>query len=382
MLNLTMIVFSAIYLLLLLFKTLSAKKYIKDFPQPKQALNESTISILQPILSGDPTLSSTLAGNVINFPHCEFIWLVDENDQVAQEVVNALKAKYPKATIKQHLYAQAPDGINPKLFKLEDARKRCSGEYCVVLDDDTVLSNNGMRALIESLDKHQLSTGLPMYREGANVPSKLLAQFVNNNSALTYLSVLPYMEPLSINGMCYAIKTKTLAAYGGFEPILSHLTDDLALANHVQSKGGNICQTPYVQEIETQIPGMKDYIQQMHRWYLFATLLMRQQAGVTNLIIGLLHGLPSLLLWGMFIVLLSAPSVLVGGLLILTLVSREYLLSHVRSKLTDNQKSHIALSILSEILQPLHLIHAVIVRKIKWRTRRYRVYENNRFVKV
>jgi ceramide glucosyltransferase len=35
--------------------------------------------------------------------------------------------------------------------------------------------------------------------------------------------------------------------------------------------------------------------------------------------------------------------------------------------------------LLSELLQPLHLLHAALYRNIRWRTRRYRVRDNDRF---
>lgn len=349
---------------------------------PIKNVDQKKISILQPILSGDPQLAKTLEGNIVNFPQCEFIWLVDKKDKVAQQIVSEIKAQYPEVLVDQQLYDEAPDGVNPKIFKLEQARKLCRRDICVVLDDDTVLSKKGLAALVEALGTHQLSTGLPVYREGNNLPSKLLAQFVNNNSALTYLSVLPYMEPLSINGMCYAINRQVLDSYGGFEPIMYYLTDDLAFANHVQKNGGKICQTPFVQEVETNISRISIYMQQMHRWYLFATLLMQRQTIVTNLIITLLHGSPSLLMWSIAIDFLTYPSVFGVLIFLFMLTARWYLLLSIQKNINQRGGNYFVISVMSELLQPLHLIHACLVRKIKWRTRYYRVYDNNNFVKV
>ncbi|WP_086934355.1 glycosyltransferase [Agarilytica rhodophyticola] len=371
-----------IYLSLLLFKVLSAKKYIRNFNVPIKNVDQKKISILQPILSGDPQLAKTLEGNIVNFPQCEFIWLVDKKDKVAQQIVSEIKAQYPEVLVDRQLYDEAPDGVNPKIFKLEQARKLCRRDICVVLDDDTVLSKKGLAALVEALGTHQLSTGLPVYREGNNLPSKLLAQFVNNNSALTYLSVLPYMEPLSINGMCYAINRQVLDSYGGFEPIMYYLTDDLAFANHVQKNGGKICQTPFVQEVETNISRISVYMQQMHRWYLFATLLMQRQTIVTNLIITLLHGSPSLLMWSIAIDFLTYPSVFGVLIFLFMLTARWYLLLSIQKNINQRSGNYFVISVISELLQPLHLVHACLVRKIKWRTRYYRVYDNNNFVKV
>ncbi|UXI67120.1 hypothetical protein [Tahibacter amnicola] len=40
------------------------------------------------------------------------------------------------------------------------------------------------------------------------------------------------------------------------------------------------------------------------------------------------------------------------------------------------------LSVLAELLQPLHLLHAAVVRRIRWRSRHYRVFDNDRFVSL
>jgi hypothetical protein len=49
----------------------------------------------------------------------------------------------------------------------------------------------------------------------------MVGQFVNNNAALTYLSLLPVLAPVTLNGMAYAIKEADLTRLGVFTPLVS-----------------------------------------------------------------------------------------------------------------------------------------------------------------
>src|SRR5690606_10324784 len=90
----------------------------------------------------------------------------------------------------------------------------------LILDDDAVLSASSLETMLAQLRDNTLVTALPWYRAEENVPSRLLAQFVNDNSALTYLPLLPFARPLTLNGMCYALRLSTLERVGGFTPIM------------------------------------------------------------------------------------------------------------------------------------------------------------------
>jgi ceramide glucosyltransferase len=188
-----------------------------------------------------------------------------------------------------------------------------------------------------------------------------------------------FEPPITINGMCYALKRETLHDLGGFEPLLKHLTDDLAIARLVRQRGGRLRQTPYPQEVETQLRDTPHYVQQMHRWFLFATLLVRSEPPASALRIGLLQGLHPLLLWATCLGILLQPSPLAVGSLGVLLAIRAAVICGLQQRFTGRVQFNLFLSLLSELLQPLHLLHAACVRSIRWRSRRYRVYDNDRF---
>ena len=340
------------------------------------------VAILQPILSGDPMLAEQLASNVRDCPGVTFVWLIDQADRAAETITTDIQARFPSARILIQRYPAAPEGVNPKSYKLEQAWRDAPGVVCVVLDDDTRLLPDTLVALVEAADDHTLATALPHYHASAEPASRWLAEFVNNNAAFTYLSLLPYTQPISINGMCYAIRRAHLERCGGFRPILSHLADDLALANLVTSRGGRIRQLPDAVAVRTSLSGYGDYIRQMHRWFLFASLLLKPQSLAWRLLILVLHGLPPLLLWMLLVGgAMAAWQGLASALSVLAVLGvRAAAIAGCQRLTTGAIRHRPGLSLLSELMQPFHLMHALLVRSITWRTRRYRVYSNEHFV--
>jgi len=286
-----------IYVVVLVLKAWGALAYARRYPSSPPRAGALGVTICQPILSGDPDLEAALASTVDALPEATYLWLIDDDDVEARRVTGHLVSRFPSCAIRILTYPAPPEGVNPKLFKLEAAYLSMPPGILLVLDDDTRLGRAGFEALISALSMGELATGLPFYREADNTAGNLLAQFVNNNAALTYLPLLNLAAPVSINGMCYALRTETLRDLGGFSPLFRHLTDDLAVADAVRKTGGRIIQTPFPQEVATTMRDLRQYIAQMHRWYVFALLLMRRRGVVLNLLMIVFYAVPPLLLW-------------------------------------------------------------------------------------
>ena len=337
------------------------------------------VALLQPILGGDPLLARVLADNLAALPEAQFVWLLDEEDAVGSATAKALVAAHPQHRIRCTLLGGAPDGVNPKTFKLAAALPAIREAFCVVLDDDARLSAAALAQLVGELDRADLVTALPCYRDDGTPAARLLAQFVNNNAALTYLPLLPLMSPLSINGMCYALRSDRLRALGGFAPLVRQLADDLAMARALRAQGARLHQSTASVEVQTYTPSLARYRQQMHRWFLFATLLLRTESVALQALIAVLHGLPPLLLAGLLASAAVQPSVGAGGLVLVVLAVRAALLCALQHRLTGRVRHRPLASIAAELLQPLHLLHAALVRRIRWRTRLYEVRANDDF---
>ena len=240
------------------------------------------------------------------------------------------------------------------------------------------MSTGHLQQAMAALSDCDLYTGLPHYSTGQNVWSSLVAHFVNNNSILTYLPLLTWTGPLTINGMFYVLRTEYLRSLGGFESILGQLCDDYSFARLVLQHHGRLKQGITSQRLQTSISGPGHYARQMHRWFLFANLLVLDQPLAIQLMLVILLGLPPLLLWGS---LLSLSGGWIGGVVLVMLaVVRHVVLRTLHRKLFHEPPTFSpALSLIAELLQPLHLAHASLTRVIVWRSRRIRVGRRGTF---
>lgn len=371
-----------LYLGLLAGKTLLAHRAVRREPKVSESPREEAgagVAVAQAILSGDPRLGETLEANLRELPAAQFLWLVDSDDAVAQAVCRDLMARYAERRIDVLVLPPPADGHNPKLHKLELARPAVREPVLLVLDDDTRMPAATLAALLRKLDRADLATSLPGYLDDGRWPSRLLAQFVDNNAALTYLPLLAFRPPITINGMAYALRCDFLDSIGGFAPLLGSLTDDLAVAEQVLAAGGRIEQSARPHWVETTVRDSGHYVRMMHRWFLFALLLLRKQPLSLRVIIAFLHALPPLLLAALLAVAALAPTPLTVCILLAALVSRGLGLAALQRSIYGRSLHAPLASLASELLQPLHLLHALGWRRIVWRTRRYQVHDERHF---
>lgn len=367
------------YLGLFGFKLLGTGRALRARPARAEAPAPGRVSVLTPILGGDPELQAVLEDHVRALQGVCFIWLVDVDDPVGRGAAEAVRTAHPGRPIEILVCPPAPPGINPKTFKLDLALARVNSPIFLVLDDDARLPAASLARLVAELDGADLVTGLPFYRDAGPLPDRLLAQFVNNNAALTYLALLPWRPPVSINGMCYLMATARWRAWGGFAPLAHQLADDLAVALRLRAAGARVHQSAAPVAVRTSVGTPRRYLQQMHRWFLFATLLMRAQPASTRLLITLLYGLHPLALAGLLASAVASPGAVSAGALGLTLAVRAAGLAWTQRRLTGRVRHRPLLSLASELLQPLHLLHGAAVRRIQWRSRRYLVRAHDDF---
>ncbi len=244
-------------------------------PRPVRDPAQELVSIIQPILSGDPTLTESLAATLrarSAYPR-EWLWLVDDDDAEGLRICRALIADHPARDIRLLVLPppQPEDRRNPKTIKLIVAATVARGTILCILDDDTRLPDGGLEALLPALDTPGvgLAYGLPYYVSFTDRWSALVAAFVNSHSLLTYLPPLALTVPFTINGMCYATRRETLARVGGFAGLEGTLADDFAVAQRFRAAGYGLAQTPLRHAISTRIAGPHHYAAIIARWFVF-----------------------------------------------------------------------------------------------------------------
>lgn len=350
---------------------------VRFMRQPAPALAEPPhlVSILQPILSGDPSLPQTLRHNLAahsRYPR-QFLWLLDANDAEGQRICCDLAATHPDADVQTLCLPPPPQGVNPKTFKLVHGLAAARGDMICVLDDDTMLPDDGLEQCLPYLDQPGagLAFGLPYQVNFGNPWSGLVALFVNSSSLLTYLPFVSLHEPVTINGMFYALRRSTLDQIGGFAGLEPILADDFAIAQRVRSHGLRLMQTPLRHAISTHVPTAQRYLRLMQRWFIFPreSLLRCLPAHEQALVYALALAptlLPLLLLLGLLLWPSPLPAALivawfVGSYLAFLQINRTWL--HGATPL----RWSLFLPLLQALL-PLQVMAALLLpQRIDWR---------------
>jgi ceramide glucosyltransferase len=231
------------------------------------------ISILQPILSGDPTLATCLEANLqikTRYP-IEFWYLLDTTDLEAQRICRNLEARYPERIAGILLLPPAPEGISPKMFKLIAGEEAATGDIVCCLDDDTTLPDNAFEICLPhlALPGVGLAFGLPYYRYFGNIWSAYVSCFVNASSLLTYIPYTAICPPFTINGMFFAVRREVLNRVGGFAAAKDILADDFGTAHLFRTNGYLLAQTPLRHGIRTHVRDFAHLRGLLGRWFTF-----------------------------------------------------------------------------------------------------------------
>jgi ceramide glucosyltransferase len=345
------------------------------------------VSILQPILSGDPTLWDCLSANLrmkTSYP-VEFLWLVDNNDEIGLSGCQDLIAQYPDIDVRLISLPPPLDGISPKTFKLIAGVKEAKGEIIAVLDDDTILPDGGLEECIPFLNKPEigLAFGLPYYINFSNLWSTLVSCFVNSNSLLTYIPYTYLIKPFTINGMFYVVKREVLDKVNGFEGLEGAICDDYAIAQRFRSHGYQLAQTPVCHGISTQVKDFSHYLSILTRWFVFPQASIMRSATLIELsVFYTLVLLPNLFPLTIITYLLIFPSIKLLIYCLLYLSFNYYMLTDFNNnylrQATPNKK--IIWMLIMQILLPFHMFWSLLSpRKINWRGHIIQITKNGEF---
>lgn len=333
------------------------------------------VSILQPILSGDPTLWDCLSGNLKMRTHypTEFLWLIDDDDAVAQSECRKLLAQYPDTNARLISLPPPLDGISPKTFKLIEGLKQAQGEIIAVLDDDTILPDGGLEQCIPFLDKPEVGVafGLPYYRNFSNIWCTLVSCVVNGNSLLTYVPYTFFIKPFTVNGMFYVIKREILDKVNGFSGLETSIVDDHAIAQRFRSHGYQLAQTPVCHGISTQIQNFSHYFNLLNRWFIFPQASIMKSATILELFVFYsMAFFPTLFPLAIVIYVLAFPSISSILYALVYFGFSYYMLSQFNTNYLRNAtpSSKIGLLLLVQIVLPFNIFLALLSpRKINWR---------------
>ena len=317
-------------------------------------------------------MPGNLRENLTNHPEAHFVWLIDESDAEGRRIAKDLVTEFsagrsgPAVAVEIVLTPPPPPGVNPKVFKL--VRGAALGrELLAVLDDDTVLPPGGLELAVAALADGDLVTGLPMYRRGTSLWSRLVAAFVNGNALLTYLPMLAFAPPVTINGMFSLTRRDLLEELGGFAAIEHRLCDDYELAKLYRRAGRRIVQTTMIHALSTTVPGPTAYARLLRRWLVFANQLLLESLTLPMLLLVVVPSLLPLVCVGLGA---ASGSPLVVAIVCCGLVVKAVAVALLRhwAAATSEGPAAVAAEVVADLLLPLHAVTtAVRPRRIRWR---------------
>jgi ceramide glucosyltransferase len=344
-------------------------------PIPLSAREPERVSILQPILSGDPTLEECLRANltVRSRYQLEFIWLIDSDDAVAQALCGALSAAHQQHPVQ--IVTLPPPGRrdNPKTIKLIAGIAYAQGDLICVLDDDTRLPDWGLEQCLPYLDLPRVGVafGLPYYCSFETIWSSLVSLFVNDQSLLNYIPYTAVTEPFTINGMFYAARREVLERVGGFAGLEGILADDFAIASRFRAHGYRLAQTPLCHAISTTVRGPRQYLSLIRRWFIFPReSLLRHLNGYDRAVLYGLGVLPALFPLPLLAALKIKPSARLWAYCLIyfghsALAFRQIDAAYLRRATPPRYRWAAPLV---ELLFPIQLLAALLARqRIVWR---------------
>lgn len=344
-------------------------------PIPPATRQPRRVSILQPILSGDPTLPDCLQANLAlqTGYKLEFIWLIDRDDHIAQELCQSLAARYQPDLVRIVALPPPEQRDNPKMIKLIAGLAHAHGDVICVLDDDTRLPDWGLEECLPFLDQPAagLAFGLPYYCYFGNLWSSLVSLFVNDQSLLTYIPYTALTRPFTINGMFYAMRREVLEQLGGFAGLEHVLADDFAIAERFRSHGYRLVQTPLRHPISTAVQSPRHYLSLIQRWFIFPReSLLRHLNAYDRAILYSMAMLPALFPLALAIALKLKPSPRLWAYAALYFGHSVLAFNHLNTAYLRRATPEIYCwaAPLIELLFPLQLLAALISpQRIVWR---------------
>lgn len=330
----------------------------------------ASVTVLQPILSGDPGLAATLAHGPDHASTLRFVWLVDEDDPHGREV--AVELAKSRSNVQVVVGRPPQDGENPKTLKLIRGAAYATCDVVAVLDDDTTLPPGGLEHLAAlARTAGGLATALPTWgRTPHNAAEALVAGFVDGQGASAYLAMARLGRNRTINGMAYAADAKALCQVGGFAAMGHSVTDDWAIARLFTDHGRPVVQTVVPARVAVTLHGPIQALRLMRRWTVFAHRYVA--ANLDWAMVGLVL-LPAILpLLGLILaVIVGLPAVLIW---IMMLTARALLHRHLVRGIGGAGTAPVWAAVAAELALPLLSVAAALrPSRIRWRSRRIRL---------
>jgi ceramide glucosyltransferase len=375
-----------VFILDRLFKLAAVIHFFHRSPPPMPE-NWPTISLIQPITQG----ATNLEGNLHTRLQLEYsaeiqhILVCDAGDERSQSICLNLLEDYPSANIK--VVKAEPDGpkIASKIVKMQEGIAYAQGDVLCFVDDDIALKPNALMQMLPYLLQQGVGAtfGLACGVSWNTPWSSLMSAFVNSNALLSYIPLTYFTDPFTITGHLFAISRRNFDAAGGLNGLSGRLDDDHELARRLKAINLKSIQTPVVYNVSNEFDSLKDYANQLKRWFVFPRQAMVPYLSLYQTILSYCLSigifLPSAaailaIIFDSTITILSLASILIVYFGVYAFCSSLYLKHSIPA-------SRLPLLLIVAVVTPIQILWALVVsnQDIVWRGQRLRIERGGYF---
>ena len=321
-------------------------------------LREKDLTILQSLSSDVPELKETLKANLSLSHDLDFIWVLDREDQEAQDLVRELLDETGQRSRVQLLFAPpAPQGLHPDSFKYQMALDLIKRPYTMILDQSLLLDLNSLQT--NGGGKEQvLAQGLVYQTQTQTKWERLYAAGLNDRAFLAQLPLAVAKQLLPSSPICLLLPSQLLHEAGFWQEVEGYFHPLFAIEQAAAKRGYELKQSLILAASNKKLGVGRIYLEEMTKQFLFYQFYLQKKREVLLLVLAVLPSLlnVSLLLWTLFLpsyILISYLSVL---------LAKEVIFYLYRSRiLSDNLPlSEILFHLISEWFLPFFLIKVLV----------------------
>jgi ceramide glucosyltransferase len=325
------------------------------------------VTILKPLHGAEPDLYGNLAGFCAqDYPGpVQIVFGVDDPADPAVAVVRRLVADFPDRDLTLAINPRR-HGENLKISNLINMASEARHDVLVVSDSDIVVPLDYLKAVTASLEQAGVGLVTCLYHGSAatGLWARLAAASIDYHFLPGVLVGLKLGLATPCFGSTIALRTKTLAAIGGFEAVANLLADDYALGALVRGTGLKVAIPNCIVAHVCTERSLGDLVRHELRWA--RTIRSVDPLGYAGLLIT--HAAPLALLGLLFSLI---GGVTPAAIIVAVALACRFVLQSEVDRAFRLRGNSFWLGPLRDILSFAIFLASFFGRDIEWRGRRY-----------
>lgn len=334
------------------------------------------VSVLKPLAGREDGLEYFLETFFVqDYPQYELLFAVEQQDDPAVPVVEALLARHPQVPAKLLVVGQSAYA-NAKVWSMQKMFEQASYDILVVTDSDASVDTRYLRDVAAYFEDPKVGAVTHLYRGVASSDFwSTLEALGMSTEFMAGVVVAERLEGMRFAlGPSMAIRRQCLEKIGGFAAIADYLADDFVLGKWAHESGYRVALSHRPIEHHASSKGFVSTFKHRLRWNKSARF--SRPSGYYGQ--GFTYGLA----WSLLVVLIW-PSSISFALLLVSFLLRVWLAFELAHLLEDRyvlRRLHYLP--IQDLISFISWLGGFLGREVTWRNRRYRLLTSGRFARI